>query len=247
MTRRSTIGFDRRINLEWLDAAAGQAAAGVRAQEFRSTLWELLDGLVSGATPRSARGKTVTVLNHIWGEVPKPARPLRERAVALLDSCSPDERLALHWAMMLGTYPVFADTAGAIGRLLALQGSFALSHVMRRLVASWGERSTLERAVQRIVRSMVQWEVLSDAAVRGTYRAAPTRTAGASLGMLFIEALIIDAGGAAAPLDQLKQHAALFPFVVSLDVDHVNAMPHMRVHREGLDVNVVELIRGAGQ
>jgi len=92
---------------------------------------------VSGDKFNSARGKTVTVLNHIWGDVPRPAASLRERAAALLEGSTPDERLALHWAMMVGTYPVFTDTAAAVGRLLTLQGSFTLAHLTRRLVGLW--------------------------------------------------------------------------------------------------------------
>src|SRR5690606_31156816 len=80
MNRRANIGFDRRIDLEWLDAAAAQAAAGAPTDEMHAYLWSLLDGAVSGDKFNSARGKTVTVLNHIWGEVPGPAASLRERA-----------------------------------------------------------------------------------------------------------------------------------------------------------------------
>ena len=36
MNRRANIGFDRRIDLEWLDAAAAQAAAGAPTDEMRA-------------------------------------------------------------------------------------------------------------------------------------------------------------------------------------------------------------------
>ena len=106
MTRRANIGFDRRIDRSGLSAAAGQAAAGAPASEMRAYLWNLLDGVLSGDKVNSARGKTVTVLNHIWGEVPDGAVALRERASPELACCTTDERLALHWVMMVGTYPV---------------------------------------------------------------------------------------------------------------------------------------------
>lgn len=242
MNRRANIGFDRRIDLEWLDAAAAQAAAGVATDEMRAYLWSLLDGAVSGDKFNSARGKTVTVLNHIWGDVPGPATSLRERAITQLAGSKADERLALHWAMMVGTYPVFTDAAAAIGRLLTLQGSFTLSHLTRRLVGVWGGRSTLNRAGQRIVRSMVQWGVLQDTATRGMYEAVPhRRKVGPVVGTVLIEALLVDAEVASVPLDQLTGHPAIFPFDINVSASHIRGASQFRVHRQGLHSDFVEL------
>lgn len=244
MTRRANIGFDRRVDLEWLDAAAAQAAAGATAEEMRAYLWHLLDGVLRGDKFNSARGKTVTVLSHIWGDVPRGAEALRQRAVAQLTGCTTDERLALHWAMMVGTYPVFTDIASAAGRLLTLQGNFTLAHLTRRLVGTWGERSTLERAAQRIVRSMIQWGVLRDTAARGTYEGVPShQKVGATVGKVLIEALLVDAEAASLPFDQLIGHPALFPFEIEMNAGHVRSASQFRVHRQALDADFVELQR----
>lgn len=245
MNRRKKIGFDRRIDLEWLDAAAACAAAGATIEEMRANLWSLLDGIVAGDDSNSARRKTVTVLNHIWGERVGSASALRVRAAAGLDGCTPEERLALHWAMMVGNYPVFTDTAAAVGRLLTLQGRFTLAHLTRRLVGAWGERSTLERAGQRIVRSMVQWGVLRDTVTRGMYESVPRRRkVGAHVGTVLIEALLVDAEEVSVPLDQLTGHPALFPFDLDVNASDVRGASQFRVHRQGLDSDFVELSAG---
>lgn len=246
MNRRANIGFDRRIDLEWLDFAASEVAAGASLGEMRSRVWDMLNGVVSGETFNSARGKTVTVLNHIWGEVTPPAKALRERAASNFRDCRVDERLGLHWAMMVGTYPLFTDVATAIGRLLTLQGGFTLAHLTRRLVGTWGERSTLTRATQRIVRSMIQWGVLADADARGTYvGTSRKRMIGPAVGIVLIEALLVDAEEAAISLEQLAGHAGLFPFDIQVNVGHVRGASQFRVHRQGLDSDIVELAKGA--
>lgn len=245
MTRRSTIGFDRRIDLEWLDAAAAKASADVPSHEMRAYLQSLLEGVVTGDKPNSARGKTVTVLNHIWGEVPESAKALRQRAAAQLQSCTTEERFALHWAMMVGTYPIFTDVAAAAGRLLALQGSFTLAHLTQRLVNSWGERSTVKRAAQRIIRSMIQWGVLHDTKTRGKYEGSPRRImVGPTVGKVLLEALLVDAEETSIPFDNLIGHPALFPFEVDMNARHVRDASQFRVHRQGLDIDFVELLEG---
>ncbi len=243
MTRRSAIGFDRRIDLEWLDAAAARAAAGSSSAELRGYLWNLLDDVIGGD---SARRKTVTVLNHVWGDVPPTASGLRTRALARLADATVQERLALHWAMMLATYPVFTDVAASAGRLMTLQGFFSLAQLTRRLVGSWGERSTLTRAIQRIVRSMIQWGALRDTDTRGMYEAAPeTPCIGHETGALLVEALLIDAEASSTPLDQLLRHPALFPFHLQLHTGHLRTAAQFRVHRQGLDSDFIELRGGA--
>lgn len=245
MNRRSNIGFDRRVDLDWLDAAAVRAAEGATGDEIRAHLWSHLEGAVAGDQSNSARGKTVTVLNHIWGDVPVAAASLRERAAAQFERSTPDERLALHWAMMVGTYPLFTDTAAAIGRILSLQGNFTLTHLTRRLASMWGDRSTIQRAVQRIVRSMVQWRVLRDTATRGMYEAGQgRRKVRPTVGMVLIEAILVDAEESSAALDQLVRHPAVFPFDLDVNASHIRGISHFRVHRQGLDVDVVELQGG---
>ena len=159
-TTNSIIGFDRKIHLSWLDATAEWTAQGLTAAEVRTQLERLLEGQVAGDGPHNARGKTITVLLHIWVAVPDALVPFRDEGLVLLRGRSGRDRLPVHWGMCLATYPFFREVAATTGRLLALQGTAALSQIVRRMTESWGERSTLTRAVQRVVRSFVEWGIL---------------------------------------------------------------------------------------
>lgn len=241
MNRRARIGFDRRIDLEWLDAISSRVAAGATVREARQYVWQLLDGVVQGATSKSARGKTLTVLSHIWAEVPELASALRARALAELRLADPDERLALHWAMMIGTYPAFADVATAAGKLLALQGSFSLAMLTKRMVDAWGGRSTMVRAAQRIVRSMVQWGVLVDTRTRGTYQRGGARKVGVGVAIVLIEAVLVDSRATALPVEQVVGHPSLFPFLFRVDGSQLRKAGQFGLHRQGLREDCIEL------
>lgn len=237
MIRRATIGLDRAIELDWLDAAAARVAQGGTIEDVRDYLRTLLEEPIPGF---SARKKTATVLTHVWAQSTNATSGLRERAIELVREGELSDRLGLHWAMMIGTYPFFVDVASAIGRLSTLQGDVALTQVTRRMVADWGDRSTIVRATRRLVRSMVGWGVLRDTKTRGIYvlNASP-RDVPDKLALLLIEAILVDSEQDSVPVSQLTGHPALFPFRLTAGPSQLRDAAQFVVHREGLDVDLV--------
>ena len=97
MNRRKTIGFDRRLALDWLEATGSRVAAGASLVELRAGMWEYLEGKVSGDKYNSDRGKTMTVLTRIWGKVPPAVEPLKTRAVAAFQTTVKRHPLLALW------------------------------------------------------------------------------------------------------------------------------------------------------
>jgi hypothetical protein len=247
VSRRTSIGLDRRVDMEWLDAAAAQVAAGHDVAATRAELFEALEGKIAGGSKRgSACYKTVCVLSRTWANVPTDLVGFRDRALKILPSLSSRERLGLHWAMLLAGYQFFGDVAGNTGRLLTLQGNLTLSQLTRRMRETWGDRSTLNRATQRVVRSMVEWGALIDTEQRGVYSHEPQQVIlPVDLGMLLIEAILLHTGKM-MPIEQIMEHPALFPFEMNLRMHELRRSARFGVHRQGLDVDVVGL-RNAGR
>jgi hypothetical protein len=241
--KRKPIGFDRKIQLDWLDATADWAAQGLSLEDIRKRLEQLLKGKVSGAGPHSARGKTMTVLLHIWVRVPAALGPLRDDGLAMLRDRSGRDRLPLHWGMCVATYPFFRDVAETTGRLLALQGSTALSQIVRRMAESWGDRSTLTRAVQRVVRSFVEWGVLVPTDERGIF--APTRKMLVAdrrgVSPWLVEAGLSNCERQARPFRTLVGNAWNFPFDLKLSPRDIGNSSRLAIFRQGLDEDIVTL------
>jgi hypothetical protein len=117
--------------------------------------------------------KTIAILMRIWATTPKELRPLRDDGLKLLQVGSSETRVAVHWGMTMAVYPFWGIVADITGRLLKLQGSATIAQILRRIKEQLGERETVTRAAQRIVRSYVDWRVLSDTSEKGMYSMAP--------------------------------------------------------------------------
>src|SRR5689334_21327341 len=115
------VGFDRRVNLDWLNATAGYVSQGLSTQEIKHRFGDILKGELSDSGSRSSKSKTLSVLLRIWVTVRDEVRPLRDKASDLIREQSEDNWVSLHWGLCLATYPFFHTIAETAGRLLTLQ------------------------------------------------------------------------------------------------------------------------------
>ena len=145
--------------------------------------------------------------------------------------------------MCVSTYPFFRDVAATTGRLLGLQGSITLSQIIRRMAETWGERSTVTRASQRIIRSMILWGVLVEAKGKGVFTAAQRLKvkSGDAIGPWLVEASISNCAQQARPLSSLRSNAVLFPLELEVSVREVASNGRLEIHRQGLDEDIVKL------
>ena len=234
---KTIVGFDRKLKLQWLDALADQVAKGEGAPALRAFLSALLQHDHPGQT---ARGKTMTVLMRVWALVPDDDRPLRRDAFQLLKDIPAGDRIWLHWGMSLVAYPLFADTAAAAGRLLKLQGEFTLGQLERKLIGTWGQRSTVIRALQRIVRSMVDWQTLIEAPARGHFEAAPPiATSSKPLQLWFLRACLQASRTEMVDADQLLSLPMAFPFTVTIKKPDLRRSNAFVIHRQGIDMDMI--------
>jgi hypothetical protein len=244
--RGPIVGFDRKIEKEWLDFAAAQAVAGCSAGEMRGRLWEFLDGRVSAGSSgwNSDRGKVITVLARIWGPGSGRYEELRSRAVEAVAGAPPEQRLAIHWALCLGGYPFFENVARVTGQLLAFHDEARLAEVQRRLVEGWGERAVVRRGAQRVVRSIIDWGVLRDGGRRGSYaRTAKTECSLPTACRLLVEGLLLARPEEALPAATLRSHPSLFPFRVEVgDLGLLRGDGPVRLEREALGAEYVRLL-----
>ncbi len=240
MKRATMIGFDRRIRVEWLDAIAGKQAEGMKASELR----QFGHAFLRDEYPADeARRKTLTVLLHLWVNVPEDVRELRDYAAGLLLSLPRPERIALHWGLALATYPFFRDAADAGGRLLFLQDNLSIAQLKRRLAERWGERAIVERATRHVARTWIDWGVVRVSEQRGTYIASRPFGIAGPIASWMVEALLVGAEAESQAVAQVRKAPQLFPFALKVSAHELRRAPRLVVHRQRVDEEVVMLRR----
>ena len=171
MASSSAIGFSQRIKLEWMAKTARMVAESKTDADIAAALREALqDQLSVGQNPeRGNREKAITILLKTWLRVSAELVPFRDHGLRLIQRLPPELHVAVHWAAAMVAYPFFGEVAQTTGRLLRLQDDVTATQVQRRLKERFGERETVERAARRIQRTFIDWGVLGETVVKGSY------------------------------------------------------------------------------
>jgi len=236
---RNIVGIDRKIKRAWLDTILDRLVETTDAADLRPFLGTSLKGELPG---KESRAKSVGIVLRIWSGVSKERLVLRDRAVALLPRISGQERIWLHWGMAALAYPFFRDTAEVVGRLLALQDDFTTAQVQARLLTAWGDRATSKEAAQKLITTLVDWEVLRSTKTKGHFLLARKMTAGIpDLQLWLLEALLRASAADEIVAQQLLRLPESFPFTLNVGVGDLRGHEAFHIHRQGLDMEMIAL------
>ena len=154
--------FDRFIRYEWAERALELAVQHGSHQSLQN--WLIEQGLGTESASR-----TRNLLSRLWFDVNSSSSKLRADALDLSAALMPKEVLALHWGMAIVQFPVFRETANVIGRLGFLQQEFNKAEIIGRVLEKHSNQTTIRRAVERAIQTMVNWSVL-DMTSKSVYR-----------------------------------------------------------------------------
>ncbi len=245
MSQQASVGFSQRIRLEWLEKTSNLALAGNTPEQIKTVLDETLQSRLSvGSNARwGNREKSISILMNIWVTGPERLKPLQSEGLELLRRLLRDAHLPVHWGMSMATYPFFGTVAETVGRLLRLQGTVTVAQAQRRLREQLGERETVSRATQRILRCFVDWGVLQDSPQKGTYVPTSVRPIeDRQLAAWMIEAVLRASETSYLNLNAIGQTPMLFPFVLpSLNVGVLRINERLDSYRQGLDEDFITL------
>lgn len=230
----AVIGFDRPIQLDWLDLIASRLAeTGDPDRAWRDTRHIIESAVGGGDSPHNATGKRMTILRRVWLRVPDEVVGIRDAAASALVSLTPDERLAVHWAMCELAYPFYLDATSTVGRALALSDTVTLGLIRDRLVERWGSLGSMPAATQRLLKMWDTWGVLVALDGRGTYGGVPARVVGPVATAIVVGLRVRAERTRSADVDDLQRTPDLFPFALQDVSQSARAAPGLQVERGG--------------
>ncbi|MEW6664966.1 MAG: hypothetical protein AB1512_07080 [Thermodesulfobacteriota bacterium] len=224
--------------------------AGDDQIKINAVLQDLLKEKVSigGEAERGTREKIISILLKMWVTVPHGLKGLQEDALKILHKLPRRDRIAVHWGMALAVYPFWGAVASQAGRLLQLQGTASASQIQRRVREQYGERETVSRAARRVLRSFIDWGVLSETGKKGLYRQGDVFSIQDShLVAWLIEASLYARENASGSIKDLLESTSLFPFRLrQIPAGQLTIRsPRLDLLRHGLDDDLVMLRKQA--
>jgi hypothetical protein len=237
------IGFDRMIRIEWLDAIAGNIREHKDLNDVRTSIHALLE---NEFPQYEARRKTITVLLRIWSRVPPEHKDIRDRGLLLLPQVSQNDRIWIHWGMILLAFPFFRDIVRILNRCFSFHDSCTSAEIQRKMEETWGRRNNLKRAMDRVLQSLRYWNIIGkEASSENLIPSTQISAQNKDVERWFIEALLLSEESQSLPMDIISRFPTAFPFKITLEQSDI--MNSKRFSIQQLSGNRIEIVMKNGQ
>lgn len=149
------IGLSRTVRLDWLDAAATLCLENRPPAEISKELHRLIEPSQPGARERR---NTVGLINSIWVNGDPDLK--REALKLYPQLTSREDRLCLHYGLILAQYPFFRLCAAAFGQLGRIEATVSRKVIRNKVLAELGNLGSIERAISRLFVTLIDWGVI---------------------------------------------------------------------------------------
>jgi len=227
------LGFIRNINLTWLDMAA---EARFRNEDILSIREDLDVGLKNEIEGIESRRKTIDVLVSIWHKTAFDYPVLHAEAISYYPGLLSNDRIWLHYGLILLYYPFFRQTSAIVGQFARTGEPITRQAVKGRIAGEIGHLGSLNRASERIIASLVDWGALVYQKKGNLY--IPQLHA-FKVNEPDIQTWLLACSLLAHPSDQLPfpdliRLPELFPFQFTITLDNLRKNAKFNIQKQGM-------------
>lgn len=233
---QKSVGLSRTVRLDWLDAVAFMCIEDELPAQIRARLDEMLVTAQPGSVERQ---RIVDTLVKIWVRS-EPA--LKMKGLDLFRQASTrQDRLCLHYGMILAQYPFFRVCMSAIGQLSRTEETVSRPIIKKKVAAELGNLGSIERAIERLFKTLLDWEVLTPDTDQKEFKILP-RTVVSSMKELefwLLSSALLTHPSDAIPFEDLLRLPELFPFRFSVTIDDLRKNSTFEVQRQGGGLDMI--------
>ena len=241
MSKKSPlVGFDRYIEREWLDKTATWVIDGKTPKEVHCLIDEFLDPFINGET---SQRKTKNVLSGAWVKTTEDNEHFKQQAKLLYQTASTSERLAIHYGMVIASYPFFYSLSKILGRLFKLQDEVTNKEFYRRVIETVGDRESIKRAAARYLQSMVEWQLLLNGEKSSVKPANKIQIDNSEIVTWLFSAIFFSHDRDKLSTNDVTSDPSWFPFEISSVVFQSSNSEIIEVIHQGLNEDLLELKR----
>ncbi len=231
------IGLSKNVTLEWMELAANCKLSGKTQAEAYPILNEKIGETIH--SPVNSKQIRVILFN-MWY---RPEDLFLDYSVKAAENLSTDERIGVHWALLLKRYQVFYDLCTVIGGLFDFREEITLGQIRTRIFEKWGARDTLQNCLSKNIQTFKELKSIIATKAPGTYCRNTMTLNDQKIMQLLCAAVIERSGKEYMTWEEIVQHPALFPFqVVDLTQADMASCKHLCLERMGDDV-VIRLLQ----
>jgi hypothetical protein len=214
------VGLSRVIKPEWLDKTAEFVLQGDDSDSIKEKLTEYLSFEIK--SPTNLR-KTREILMNVWVRSSETA-PIVHKVATDAYRSGQSDKIALHWAMILISYPVFSDVACRIGKIGVVQDTFTTAWLREKLTETWGDRTTLIHTSDKILQTLKSLGVITNKKI-GVYEIKRHEVDDEKTLAVLLLCLIALNRQAYYEVSELGNNPLFFPFEFSVTVDWLHRSP----------------------
>ena len=200
------IGLTNNVTLEWMELAANCKLLGKDVTEAKGILDENISLTIMSKD--NIRKKRDIVLN-MWY---RPDDWFLSASVKAADGLLPNERIAIHWALLMKRYQVFYDLCFVIGSLFDYRDEITLTQIRNRIFEKWGARNTLLNSLSKNLQTFKELESIKSVPPAGTYQKGNILINHIQVVQLLCLAVIEQSGKQYMTWEEVIHHPTLFPF-----------------------------------
>lgn len=237
---RKSVGFDQKILLHQLDYTARQTK-----QLSKKDMYETLDMyLRQDIKGDKSRKNVITMLMKIWYKVPPYVQELQKEVLDEFSNLNKEERIFVHWCMIIIAYPFYKDIVAEFGRLFQLQENLASHVIVKRMKEAYGDRRRVEVSTSAVISSLKAWDILTLEDNKTYKENVKLPIAHPVLHDLMFETMMSVSNQPSFIVSEVLSHPIFFPFEFHMDTNELKQRAsNLNFYYQGVNDLVVEIKR----